>query len=439
MMKTQNREYSKFDFFYMLVMVVYLGQATTETAAMYGVNILKHIIAFSIPIFLSIILLCRNKINFKERNYANLIFIFLSWIFLVVIKYGFGIINNYFLQCVFFLFCSITIAYIHIKVYKEKLFLLYENVIVFISILSIVLWLFAVLLPSVATPLFRSLPLADYSHYGNHLLYLFTWMDPAKGQIGNGLIRNAGCAWEPGRFAVMVCLAICFQYTRQGVKFEKNYKLFVLVVALALTQSTTGYFIFFLTTALFLTKFKSVGSVILFTLVSIGVFYIVGSVDFLGEKMQAQTDFSSVFYELDNRIAQTSNMYTEGEYAFSLDRFPAMYFELQNVLHDPLLGYTQMIEKSYFYNNISSNCSLTGGLVKIFGCFGVILGFYIYRLLYKSSLYISDKYSGEEKSRYALFLCILLSMISYNVWGCPIYMAVWLYQLFDKSKLSINS
>ena len=177
-------------------------------------------------------------------------------------------------------------------------------------------------------------------------------MDPAKGQVTNGLIRNAGCAWEPGRFAVMICFAICLQYLRQGIKVKGNNKLFILVLALILTQSTTGYFIFFLITFFFVLKLNSVWSFIAFLLLLILVYILISSIDFLGEKIQMQTDFSNVFFDLENRIAQTENLYGKGEYSFSLERFPAMYFEMQNVIHDPLLGYTQMPEKSFFYNEL---------------------------------------------------------------------------------------
>lgn len=431
---TNTQKISWFDYLYMLVMVIYLGQATTETAAMVNTNILKNFIGFIIPFFLSIIFVIKHHVRFNSLRLKYLITIFSFWCLGAVLKYGFGIIGNYSIITSFYLFYAILVAYIHVIVFRESLFPLYEHVIYIISFISIILWCFAVLMPGIATPFFRSLPLADYSHYGNHFLYLFTWMDPAKGQVANGLIRNAGCAWEPGRFAVMICFAICLQYLRQGIKVKGNNKLFILVLALILTQSTTGYFIFFLITFFFVLKLNSVWSFIAFLLLLILVYILISSIDFLGEKIQMQTDFSNVFFDLENRIAQTENLYGKGEYSFSLERFPAMYFELQNVIHDPILGYTQMREKSFFYNEISTNCSLTGGLVKVIGWFGLFLGSYLYVILYKSTMAISKTYRCSKYHGWALFLTFLFSSISYTIFTMPIFTAIWFWGYFNNNK-----
>lgn len=435
---TKTQKVSWFDYLYMLIMVIYLGQATVDTATMVNTNLLKHFAGFLIPIAFSVILTVKHHVCFRNQHLTHLLVLFAIWCFLIIIKYGFGIINNYSVITTFYLFYGIIIAYIHINAFRESLFPLYEHVISLISLISIVLWCFAVFMPGMATPFFNSLPLADYSHYGNHLLYLFTWMNPSEGQVSNGVIRNAGCAWEPGRFAIMVCLAICLQFVRQGIRIKKNYRLLIMVIALALTQSTTGYSILFLIIALFFLRLKSAWSMIGFTIIAAVTFYFATSIDFLGEKLQNQTDFSNVFYELDKRVSDVSNTYAEGEYAFSLDRFPAMYFEATNIIHDPILGYTQMPERSYFYNEISSNCSLTGGILKVLGTFGILVGVYLYILLYRSSVYISNTTSkrNKNKSKTALFFCILLSSISYNIWGCPIYMAIWLYGYFLPKKVN---
>ena len=97
-----------------------------------------------------------------------------------------------------------------------------------------------------------------------------------------------------------------------------------------------------------------------------------------------------------------------------------------------------MPEKSYFYNEISTNCSLTGGIFKVLGAFGILIGCYLYILLYRSSVFIYNTLSksNSNKSKMALFFCILLSSISYNIWGCPIYMAIWLYGYFLHKKVN---
>ena len=111
-----------------------------------------------------------------------------------------------------------------------------------------------------------------------------------------------------------------------------------------------------------------------------------------------------------------------------------MYFESMNVINDPILGYTQMNQYSYFHNNISSHCILTGGIVKLFGWFGIFIGAFLYWILYKSSKYIAYSYGWKKQQVVAIFLCIVLSSISYVIYSVPIFTTIWFYGYFTKRK-----
>lgn len=430
-----HKKTSWFNYFYMLVMVIYMGQATRETACMTGGSLVKQFVPIFIPIFLTLVLLYKNKkISYKSKKLQLVSIIFVIWCVAVSFKYSFSISNNEALSKLFFLFYAFILAYIHTNIFGNSFFTLYEKIIVHISALSIILWVFSITMSSLAASVFRQFPEANMSTYGNTFFYLFTWMDPVKGQVFGNLNRNAGCSWEPGRFAIMLCLAILFNLLRNGVKFYKNKKVIILLIALITTFSTTGYCIAIILYALFGFTIKSFKSIIAIFFIFIPSVFFISSFDFMGAKLEEQTDLKMVLPELEARMNIAEKTMDEGEYAFSLERFPAMYFESMNVINDPILGYTQMKQYSYFHNNISSNCILTGGIVKLFGWFGIFIGVFLYWILYESSKYIAYSYGWKKQQAVAIFLCVVLSSISYVIYSVPIFTTIWFYGYFIKRK-----
>ena len=226
-----------FEYWYFLIMIIYMAQMTEETSRMIT-TLSGNPIPFLIPIVTTVILLIRNPINWNSKKLWNIILIFVLWTLLIIIKYS--DYSTQFLSYSFFLFYSLIIAFIHVNVYKENLFGLYEDIIVFLSKLSIFLWLFSIILPGIASTVFNIFP---ETHFGNNFFYIFNWMSPSGGQYYSGIMRNAGFSWEPGRYAIMLCLAILFNLYRNGIKFKKNKNIIILLLALITTQSTTGYMI----------------------------------------------------------------------------------------------------------------------------------------------------------------------------------------------------
>lgn len=421
----QRIKYTSFEYTYMIVMVIYMAQMTGNTARMIG-GLSGNPIPLLIPIVMTLILLKRHPISFKNKNLQTILLVVTGWAFLFLLKQG--QVNTEELSYLIFLYYAIIIAYIHVRIYGQKMFLLYEDIMVKFSQLSLVLWGFAVILPGVASSIFHIFPPTGY---GNNVLYLFNWMDPAKGQVSL-LLRNAGCSWEPGRFAIMVVLAILCNLSREGIKFNGNKNVIYLLLALFTTQSTTGFSVVILLYTLFYIKrFTAkyvLGIIFLVIPLIIGLF----SLDFMGEKIKKQLDVQS---QVDKAMFSANWMNQtreEGEYAYSLDRFPAMFLEWDNVLHDPILGYGRNTNNSYFSKNISTHIVLTGGIVKLFGQYGIPLGLYFYYILYKSSIAFAS--SANVKRRYTLFLSILLFSISYITFCIPIFTAFWFYGYFKKDE-----
>lgn len=220
-------------------------------------------------------------------------------------------------------------------------------------------------------------------------------MDVSTGQYG----RNAGCSWEPGRYAVMLSLGIAISVLKKGFSI-KNKNLIWLLLALITTFSTTGYIVTI--TVFFVSYVKKVN----FSYVTYAIFliipicFIVINVPFLANKitLQLSTLLNFDFYnELVTRTANASN----GEYTYSLERFPSIYFEWQNILNNPIIGYGRSAYYSYFYQNISSNVSLPSGILKVLSNYGLILGLF-FIIYYISRL----KHSGNFIIKIVRYCCV---------------------------------
>lgn len=429
MIKIQdNLYYPIFEYLYMFVMVIYMAQMTPDTGRMVG-SLSGNPIPFLIPIVLTVILLLRNPVSLAHSKLWILTGIMAGWSALVCFKFHDFSTGN--LSYYFFLIYAIFIAFIHIRVYGRDLFPIYEHIMVVFSAISLVMWGLAVILPGTDSA-FRLFP---ETSYGNNVLYLFNWMDPAKEQIYGSVIRNAGCSWEPGRFAIMLIPAILINLSREGITFRGNTKIIILLLALVSTISTTGYSIVFLIYAIYWFDKFSARNFLSFVFIILPIATVIFSFDFMGEKIQDRANFEGLTRERMHNI--NYNAKTQGDdYLGSLDRFESAFFEWTNFQKEPIIGYGRNDDHSWFKQNISRNFVLTGGLIKILGQYGIIIGLFLYSLLFYSSFKISN--TCWFRQRYAFAVALLVSSFSYPVFTIPVFTAFWLYGLFGYEEDEID-
>ena len=419
-----------FDYLYFFIIVIYMGQATPETSRMVG-SLSGNPIPLLLPIVLTYILWKKHPISFNNKNLHTVLVIYAIWATCSLIKYGSCTTQE--LSYHFFMVYAIIIAYIHNQIFGYKLVPLYENILTFLCKIAVIGWLIAVLVPASAS-FFR---LFYETGYGNNVFYLFTWMDPEKGQVYSGIIRNAGCSWEPGRFAIMVTLAIFCNLCQNGIQFRNNKNIWWLFIALVTTQSTTGYFSVLVLYSIFMVKKFNFKYTFLFILVIGPIIYGLIQLDFMGKKVTSRISDAQDVSRLEEQFSWNAAQYEEGEYLSSIDRFDAMVFEWTNVLNDPILGYSRNVEHSYFRTHISSNYSLANGLVKVLGMFGLPLGLYFFYILYRSSITIACQ--SKEKRKLGLIALLCMSAISYIILSIPVFTSFWFYGIFTTSnKRNIN-
>lgn len=424
------RRFGKFEVFYMLVMVIYMAQATPETSRMVG-SISGNPVPLLLPMVLTYILWRRHPISFHNKRLYLILGVYCVWAVCSLVKYG--DFSTQELSYHFFMIYAIVIAYIHNQVFGKELLPIYENILVFLCKIAIVGWLIAVLIPPSAA-LFRLFP---ETIFGNNVLYLFNWMDPVKGQIYSGILRNAGCSWEPGRFAIMVTLAIFCNLCQNGVRFKRNKNIWWLLVALITTQSTTGFFATLILYAIFLIKKFNIKYVLVSVVIMLPLVYGMMQLDFMGEKITTKIFNAQNISQKNETFEWVASNHKDGEYVGSIDRFESMVFEWINVKNDPILGYSRNPEHSYFRMNISNNFVLANGLVKILGMYGIFLGIYFYYILFRSSIKIAQ--DSDEKRGVALFILFCISSISYQILSVPIFTTFWFYGFFTKSSNAILS
>ncbi len=413
-----------FEYWYMIIMIIYMGQMTPETSRM--VNTLSgNPIPFLIPILFTFFLIKRNPIKWDNPNLLKILIIFSVWSFAVIIK--FADLSTQFFSYLFFIFYSLIISFIHIKVFKKNIFGLYEDIVVLFSKVSLFLWIVSILLPNLAINFFHLFP---ETAFGNNFIYIYNWMDPEKGQYYGELARNAGFSWEPGRYAIILCLAIFINLLRNGIRFKLNNNIIYLLLSLITTQSTTGYMITILLYLIFyINKKKSPTTILKIIFIIVPIIIGIMQLDFMLEKIKDRADINSAnesFLEIESYYSKNQDL----EKHISLDRFQSIYFEWKNFLNDPILGYSTDFTKSLFAKTYISNYSLTGGVIKIFSQFGLFMGLFLYYLLFRSSSIISKQFKSNKSMTFAI--CIIASSISYPIFGIPIYTTFWLYNFFYK-------
>lgn len=398
-------------------MVMQMAYMATETRVMNGG--FQHPIAMSIPFILTLVIIYRNQVSFANKRFILVLGSIIVWSILQIItksQFSTKQIGLYVSLCY-----VIFTAYVHVQVFGKSLLRLYEYCMVIMSKIAIPLWLISNFIPSTQT-LFRSLPSAGY---GKNFLYLYCWMDPNMGQTLGSITRNAGCSWEPGRFAVMLCLAITINIFYRGVTLKDNKNLIWLLVALLSTFSTTGYTATFILLMLFFIKEFNAKYIIGAILVTIPLLYGATKVSFLGEKLSYHIYNQSENIDFVN---SEGAYYEEADVFYRMDRFPSLFFEYENLKADVLLGYGRDRTYAKMYKTVSTQMTTTGGLVQMLSVYGIILGFFLYLILWKSSTCIAYN-MGSTKTQ-AIFVFFLLSLVSYPLFEFPIFSAIWLFGYF---------
>lgn len=318
-----------------------------------------------------------------------------------------------------------------IKKYHENIVVYFEKAMVFLAYVSLIGWGIESL---GGTSLLTKSPILLENSAGNSdyslILYTLNYVPAGGNELYGNICRNSGCAWEPGLFSVMLCIAILFNIY-QNKKIIFNKRLTILIVALITTFSTTGYIVAIIIFAcyyLFSKKISICKRIIYICLITFACINLY-NLPFISEKISNNADTES-FSTTD--VAAVEWYETEGR-TFTVGRFEGIMLDYMNVQDKPIMGYGLMRESSYVYKKVSEAIITSNGIIKPIAQLGIILGVLMFILMYKSSVRLSNDFNFTVP--WLLFAVILVGSVSYMFDSTPIMRALQLYALYIPAKI----
>ena len=412
-----------FEYFYVLVLIIYAGQGSTFVRNM---SFSENLIGASIPIILTLILLIKWKISLDKQFY-KIIFGLLLYFICITIKYQEihpSIFINYF--TLFF------IVYALVKVLDINFFIIYETLIFYLALISLGLWgIQTVLGGDTLLNLLSKIPgIQSFSFItgekGGVNIIIYSVQTSASSLLYKFPIpRNCGFAWEPGGFAVYLCLAIFVNLFITNFKNGLNRVFGVLLIALVSTFSTTGYSIFIV---LLLFYFFNKGSNILILILPILIIAMISifSLPFMSDKIITLIKETT---DIDYIVWKSIGSETGSE----LQRFSSFLISFRDFIYNPLLG-TAGIDGENWYSKIGANISPISGLGNLLAMFGSV-GFLFFSIICLRTSFLLSKYF-KYKGRFLLFIIILFISISYTILLLPLIMGFWMFSYFAKLPLT---
>lgn len=309
----------------------------------------------------------------------------------------------------------LTIAFAVSTIIEIKLFeMAYVDVMVFLSIISIVLFLGYLIVPS----LFNVFPNVYWKSEVSYLKNCFLCVLPVNSQY----YRNNGIFYEPGMYSVFLIWAIIIE------AFHNNcglVRIAVLFVALLTTFSTNGYMCgFLLMIALLLnsmrfskaTKRKMI--IIIFGICCFVCVYM--SVNTLAYNFLVGKFNEIVFFKsVDNQ--------TRGS---GYERWRSIVYAFEAIEENPIVGIARTGWQKKFSSIISTATPLNW-----FGIYGIVYG-NIMNLLY---LKMGSAMKRIEKNRLIIFLVLaivlVINIMSQNMAADIVMFIIVFYQAIPKERM----
>lgn len=400
----------------MVVLIIYAGRASVFVES--G-SFSENPIGASLLIVLSGIMVIRWNIKFNKQFYLLILGLFIYFV-AVTIKYG-EFRPTIFISH-FFLFFTV---YVTIKSLRTQLFIIFEKVLFSLAILGLLLWGMQILMGGdTLYNYFSKIPSLDSFSYvsGSGLNVILYSVQPASMSIQYDFLppRNCGFAWEPGAFAVYLCMAIYINLFMSKSDANSKKRLWILVFALLSTQSTTGYIIALVILFYYFLNRDLNIMVLLLPLVVI-LLIAIFSLPFMSDKIL-------FVYEQINEIeTMVVNSIDRGS-SYAPGRFASFVIAFRDFVNNPVLGLATVSQESWTYK-IGASISPISGLGNLLAQYGIVGFIFFITLTVKSSLLFAKHF--DYKGNLLLFFLLLLISISYSVILLPLVMSFWMYQLFE--------
>lgn len=407
-----------FEKVYFFIVFLFAARATTFTT---NLDFRINPIGVGLLLLPTIYLINKYKISFLKGNISIVVLVLSIWTII-----HFFVDKNFNIFTYYILYLQLLVCYVVISVYQKKIYIYFEKTTVYLCSIAITLWSIMQITGTDAIAKLGFMePSSDISKAS---LLIFNVPQNFSDSVGLfGLTRNCGFAWEPGLFSCFIITAIFFNISRKN-KIKNNKALYILVLTLLSTSSTTGYTaLLFLTCNYFFLQNKNIKYKIFAVIIIIPLVIWFNQLPFMSDKIEETSTFDNFISQNDNDI----NYFEENESQIVVQRFEGLYLDYLNFINAPLIGYGDR-KNSYSANNISPNLLPADGIISLFAQFGIIIGLLIFMIYYKSAKLYDITF--HQKYRILFFLYIIISF-SYNFNYVALFMAI----MWNKFLLNNNS
>lgn len=206
------------------------------------------------------------------------------------------------------------------------------------------------------------------------------------------LVRNPGPFYEPGRFTVMLSIALMLiLYNGQYKRYKRPF--YIILVADISTFSTTGYFVLLLIFAFYLLGRRR----------KVNLSYIILTIVF----------FVAVRYALDLSFLSEKVLVQLDEVKDANTRFGAMLYHWTQIQQSPFIGYGVFLNQTFSILEMSPN-----GITDMMRRWGIPVFFLcVWLAFYSTRLYLVN----NKVFRIAFVTALLLLAYSQTIMSSPLY------------------
>lgn len=406
---------------YLLIIFLFATQATKWTYS-FGI---KESAQFFLMAISSCVIAWKYKISFQSKNLEYLLGLLFVWFISHCIFRGIPFEITALINLLFFY----IICYIVVNVFKKDLLLWIEDIMFKMTCLSIALYLIMLLVgSSTMSGLGFMEPMASDTSSASLLFFNIPNFESYDGQGLFGLPRNCGFCWEPGRFACFICACITLNLLRTNMKMRGNKSLYLLLIGLFTTFSTTGYTTCMIIFLYFFASGQSKIKSIILLIITIPLCFIILDLPFMREKIEKTSDNDNFATENIERLKWIE----EGDMVITPQRFECIALDWGNFMDSPIIGYGMNKQYSWVDQNLSDRLALSNGIIKDFAQFGLILAIIYTVLLFRNSFRITSFYTNKHK--YALIILYYAISVSYPFIMNTLLTPLFLYSFFIKEK-----
>lgn len=399
---------SKLLTFYFLILYIY----NAASSSLFTITDWAPYYLSSIPVALSFIVAGKFHVSFLKREFVLLFGALLLW------NIAQFVVNEV-TPSPYALMLSIVV-WVAYNVFHDDFANRFINVTVIFAKIGLVVWVLGLIMPMMINEFGKRFGIETMD-----VSYSFIVFNIDK-EIG---YRNHGCCWEPGRYSCLLITAIYFFYQKYG--FAKgNSRFLLLLFSLITTVSTTGIFALGVFLFYHIYKTKKINPFYWVPIIALSCW--VWSMPFMSGKIE---EFSGTeHFENSLRVMEWNSAQGNGDdNVYCPQRFDGLAFQWMNVQNmNPYIGDSHNYTKYYINKTLGFNVVASEGILFMILCYGILIGFFCYYTLIKSSIYWGKTYG---KSNYLLFFGLFMIInFSYNFWEFPLFMVIWLWSYFENFK-----